>query len=56
MPKQEKVVGRWCLTLNNYKEDSLEKLMGIQCISYGVVGKEKSKSGTMHLQGYLEVR
>jgi len=51
----------WCLTLNNpldFELKSLEDVMSGLCpdITYFVFGFEVGKSGTPHVQGYLEYR
>lgn len=46
----------FCFTINNYKE-SKETWLDILChcnIKYCVIGEEKGKEGTPHLQGYVE--
>lgn len=42
---------RWCFTLNNYK-DADEVTIGSWDTKYTVFGREISKSGTPHLQGF----
>ena len=43
----------WCFTLNNWTTEELEELKKIEC-SYIVLGDEIGKSGTNHIQGYVE--
>lgn len=43
----------YCLTLNNYTEEELERLKSIEH-KYIVLGKEKGEQGTPHIQGYVE--
>ena len=50
----------WCFTLNNYTADDLEFYDNL-CekipleISYLVIGKEIGESGTIHLQGFIQL-
>ncbi len=44
----------YCWTLNNYSEKDVEHIKTIDC-KYLVFGKEIAKSGTLHLQGYIEL-
>lgn len=45
----------YCLTINNYNEDTIEKLRNFPSISYGIIGKEVAAStGTKHLQCYVQ--
>jgi len=44
-------------TLNNYKEEDLVAIQASELYSYGVIGKEVGKkSGTPHLQGYVQLK
>lgn len=42
-----------CFTLNNWTEEELTNLENIK-YQYMIIGKEKGKEGTPHLQGYIE--
>lgn len=46
---------RWCFTLNNYSEEEYN-LFELLEWSYLIIGKEKGKEGTPHLQGYIELK
>lgn len=43
---------KWCFTLNNYTEEELDKISGIDC-RYLLYGMEIGEKGTPHLQGYI---
>lgn len=46
----------WCFTLNNYSQDEYNHLcnaVGVNDCLYIIFGKEKSKTGTPHLQGFI---
>lgn len=43
-----------CFTLNNYGEGEVDRLFRCISYSYMVIGREVGKSGTKHLQGYVE--
>ena len=45
---------RWCFTLNNYSAEEITWIDSAEC-KYIIYGKEVGKSGTPHLQGYLEL-
>lgn len=46
---------RFCLTWNNYNEESLKVISNVNW-SYCIVGKEVGKSGTPHYQIYMEFK
>ena len=52
MTKREGAAKSWCFTLNNYNESDFFDLLGNEAFSYIIMGKEKGKSGTPHLQGF----
>nr|UOF79169.1 rep protein [Cressdnaviricota sp.] len=44
----------YTITLNNYTKDELEQIDELcRNATYGIYGKEKAKTGTPHLQGYI---
>lgn len=43
----------WCFTLNNYSEEELKALRLLPDITYLLMGKEVSSTGTPHIQGYI---
>lgn len=43
---------RWCFTINNYTEDDEVMLKTVPC-TYLVYGKEKARTETPHLQGFV---
>ncbi len=49
---------RWCFTFNNYTEEEFCSICSICSVScrYAIIGREISKSGTKHLQGYIEFK
>lgn len=44
----------FCFTINNYTEEDITNLEGLD-YKYLIFGKEKGKEGTPHLQGYCEL-
>ncbi len=46
----------WCFTINNYKEQDVEILLGLTDYTYIVFGREIGHGGTPHLQGYVQWR
>lgn len=55
MPKKYQQGRNFCVTINNYAEDDIEKLKSCEYIKYGIMGKEVgSAAGTPHLQGYIQ--
>lgn len=60
MPNQpsSKAAKRWVFTINNYTDDELHELEGLQGdprVTFLIAGRETGESGTPHLQGYLEL-
>lgn len=56
--KQISPAKRWCFTLNNYSASEFSSIVPIikdHC-SLGIIGIEKGKKGTPHLQGYFEFK
>lgn len=57
--KRDNPKTRWCFTLNNYDDESIQllqtQLTADNC-TYAVVGKEVGESGTPHLQGYVHLK
>lgn len=51
---QPKSCRNTCFTLNNWTDDEFSTIMSWFDYSYIVVGREGAKSGTPHLQGYVE--
>ncbi|AXH75260.1 MAG: putative viral replication protein [Circoviridae sp.] len=43
-----------CFTWNNPPEGAIDQIKALDYVSFAVIGKEVGKSGTPHLQGYLE--
>lgn len=57
--KQANPAKRWVFTWNNYKKEDLEALISAfsaNSATLYVVGQEVGKSGTPHLQGYVEFK
>lgn len=52
MPKNPRFRG-WCFTLNNYTDEELDRLKKLKC-DYIIMQHEVSKTGTPHIQGYME--
>lgn len=49
----------WCFTINNWTEEDLARCKSVgqaENVKYMIVGKERAKSGTMHLQGYVKFK
>lgn len=46
----------FCITDNNYGERDIDIFKSIECIKYGVLGKEIASTGTPHLQGYVQLK
>lgn len=45
----------FCVTINNYEDDCIDKIKTIEKITYAVFGKEIApNTGTKHLQGYIQ--
>lgn len=49
-------VRRWCFTINNYTADDIDQLNNLKSIKFLIVGREVAKTGTPHLQGYVEFK
>lgn len=45
----------WCFTVNNFAPAEYEKLQDVDC-KYIIIGMEKGKEGTPHLQGYVQFK
>lgn len=46
----------FCITINNYTEEWIDKIAASEDYSYGILGREIGDNGTPHLQGYLELK
>lgn len=57
-PKRITASKRWCFTLNNYTEENVGSIISFmeKWSRYGCFGKENSEKGTIHLQGYVELK
>lgn len=55
MAQRAKQVRAICFTLNNYTKEEVEQLSSID-YSYIILGHEISKTGTHHIQGYIELK
>lgn len=47
---------RWCFTLNNYSEEEYKEIVEKLEWTYVIIGREKGKEETPHLQGYIELQ
>lgn len=56
MAGQMNPVRNWCFTVNNYSEDDYTKVLNYHEAGYVIIGKEKGKNGTPHLQGYIQMK
>lgn len=45
----------WCFTVNNWTEEDFLSIKSLP-FSYLIIGKEVSKTGTPHLQGYVTLQ
>ena len=45
----------WCFTLNNWNDQEYQRLLE-EPSYYTVIGKEKGKEETPHLQGYIQLK
>ena len=52
--KRGSLCRNWCFTLNNYTDEEYENLLKCD-YGYIIIGKEKGKEGTPHLQGYVQL-
>lgn len=46
----------FCVTYNNYENNTIELLKSVECIKYAVFGEEIASTGTPHLQGYVQLK
>lgn len=47
----------WCFTLNNFTEEDVERIKGLESndnVVYVIAGREVGDSGTAHLQGFIK--
>jgi len=55
--KNQKQIRNWCFTLNNPDDKDVQRIIDSEyrgSVNYMVFGVEYGKSGTQHLQGYIE--
>lgn len=52
MPGKNARSRAWCFTLNNYTDEELARVRGVDC-KYLIIGFEEGDEGTPHLQGYV---